>query len=509
MSGGSTGGTFQLLTNKGIQDRLIMATDRLIKNIKKISYHKLQDLRTANPGKTEHEIMAMEEDWMPSMGEIDRSHIVFINSYFKPFVAMSKEYTKVHPRQGEAKLGSTFSFTLPIIGEFINDAVMYVRLTGLSAVSALDKVRYVEFLGHRLVSNCKFKVQNHEVAEYGTDEYNAHYSFDIPPGKRDGYLRNIGQELPKQGFLTADPTVDEVREYRWFGDGPQTFKQTHDDVRLWIPILFWFKDIQTALPNFLLLLNQTDIEVTFENENNLVSFADYGGGGAFNSPTVAECCLYTNHLFLLPEIHKIFITKFKFQLIRIYRKQTKILTKNEESVRLHEIKWPVEHMYVAFRPRTNLTNSQRWHRNTSITAQQVKQAVVTGVSTIQVNNAVYLDEEHPISFLELKAHDITIYPKLEPGFYNSYIPSQYGPRKNTPQLGWYMLPFNVNPGEFQPSGHFNTSRSRELYLNYVSATDANGDYIIRSANPTDLIVIAVCINFLLYKNGNLTLRFST
>jgi hypothetical protein len=53
--------------------------------------------------------------------------------------------------------------------------------------------------------------------------------------KETGYLRNIGQEIPKVGLLTADPTVDEVREYRYFGNGPQTFKQTQPDIENRVP----------------------------------------------------------------------------------------------------------------------------------------------------------------------------------------------------------------------------------------------------------------------------------
>ena len=506
----STGGVFQLITNTGAQDRLIMATDALMENLRTISAKKLALLREQYPDKTDKELMAMNNDWLPTLNSIEKSHIMFINGSFKPFVTMAREYSRTPPRQGKPALGSTFSFTLPIIGDFVNDAVLYVKLTGLSAVNALDKVRYVEYLGHRLMKNVKFKVQNHVFDEYGPEEQNAYWNFKVPINKESGYLRNIGQEQPKLGYLTADPTVDEVREYRWFGNGPQTFKQSHDDVEMWIPILFWFKDLQTSLPNFVLPMNQTDIEITFESESNLVAFANYGGGGAFNSPSVSECYLYLNHIFMLPEITRIFVSRFGFQLIRVHRKHTEVLKTNEQNIRLHQLKWPIESMYIGFRPQANATNSQRWHRNSNITTKQVKEAVVTGVATIQVNNATYLEEEHPVASLELKAHEVIIYPKLSPSFYSDYIPTRYGESIKTPRdLGWYMLNFNFNPGQYQPSGHFNVSKSRELYLHYISAVDSNNNYIIRNDNPVDLIVLADCINFLLYANGSATLRFST
>jgi len=507
----SVGGVFQLITNVGIQDRLIMATDQLMKNIRKIGCKNLSELRKKYPEKSDQELFTQKEGWMPLLKDIEKTHVLFVNSSFKPFVAMAHEYSKTPPRQGKASLGSTFSFTLPIIGEFVNDMVMYIKLTGLSAVSALDKVRYVEFLGHRLMKKVRFKVQNHVFDEYTTDNQNAYYQFKVPFHKEMGYLRNIGQEVPKLGYLTADPTVDEVREYRWFGDGAQTFKQTQADIEMWIPLLFWFKDIQTSLPNFLLPMNQTDIEIELESASNLVSYANYGGGGSFNSPTVSECYLYINHIFLLPEINKIFISRFGFQLIRVHRNHTQQLNSSEGNILLHQLKWPIECLYVCFKPRTNLTNSQRWYRCSHVVEHNVKEAVVTGVATIQVNNAVYLEEIHPVAKLGLRAHDTVIYPDLPPDFYNNYIPSQYGEHIKTPKnLGWYMMNFNVNPGEQQPSGHFNVSKARELYLHYISEIDTSvNNSIIRLDNPVDLLVIADCINFLLFQDGNAVLRFAT
>lgn len=506
----SVGGVFQLISNDGIQDRLIMDNARLNERIKDISRKKLVKLREQHPGKSDRELLLMKQSWAPTLAEIEKTHILFTNAKFKPFVSMAHEYSKTPTRQGTAGLGKTFSFTLPIIGEFINDCVMYIKLTGFAASSALDKVRYVEYPGHRIMKRVKFKVQNHVFDEYTADEMNAHYQYKVPLHKEQGYLRNIGQEVPKLGYVTADPTTDEVREYRWFGDGHQTFKRTQDTLEMWIPMLFWFKDIQTSLPNFLLPMGQTDIEIELESEANMISYADYGGGGAYSVPVVSECYLYANHIFLQPQVARLFIERFGFQLIRVHRKQTKTLMSSDGKVLLNELKWPVECIYACFRPQVNLSNSQKWHRATSITDTDVKEAVVTGVATIQVNNATYFSEAHMVSKLELRAHDTIIYPSLPPEFYNHYIPYRYGTEIKTPKdLGWYMLNFNMNPGDYQPSGHMNISRSRELYLHYTSALNSSNVPLISSSNATDLIVIADCINFLLTEGGNAVLRFAT
>lgn len=508
----SIGGPFQLITNTGIQDKLIYATSKLLQQVNRYGCKKLSILREQYPGKTDEELLKIDQSWIPAINYIERTHIVHVNGSYKPFVALAHEYSKTLPSQGKPALGNTFSFTLPIIGDFINDCVVYMKLKNFSAVSSLDKVRYVEFPGHRILKRTGFKIKNTELDFYTSDNYTAHYQYKVQSNKEAGYLRNIGQEIPKQGYLTADPTVDEVREYRWFGDGAQTFKQTQSDLELWIPLLFWFKDVQCSLPNFLLPKNQTDIEIQLESEANMVAFADYSGsGGAYNAPTISECYLYANHLFMLPEISKIFVRKFGLQLIRVHRNQVQQLTDSDRTVLLKDLKWPVEAMYFGFRPKSNLANSQKWYRNTFIVDRTVKEAIVTGVATVQVNNAIYLEERHPVSQIELRCHDISIYPLLPPSFYQSYVPFRYGQNQNTPKnLGWYYINFNQTPGEHQPSGHLNTSRGRELYLRYISDVNPDDDlYYIKPSTPYDLLVLAECINFLLSDGTNAILKFST
>ena len=505
----ATGGVFQIITNNGIQDKLILATEKLLENIKKISYEELKKLQQKYPKCPEEKLMSMQQAWMPTLHSIEKTHIMFFNASYKPFVAIGHEYSKTNPRDGMIQLGSSFTFQLPIIGEFINDPVLHMKLTGLSAVNTVDKVRYVEFLANRLLKKATMKIQKMEFDTYTSETQNAYYQFKVPPNKEIGYLRNIGQEIPKTGYLTPSPTVDQIREYRYFGDGNQTFKNSHNEVELWIPLLFWFKDLHTSLPNFILPRNQVEIEIQLESQELLIAYSNNGGGGQYIKPTVSICELYLNHIFILPEILKIFINRFGFQLIRVHKEHREILTSANDQVKLHQLKFPVESMYIAFRPKANLTNSQRWHRNTHITQTTVKEAVVVPGDILQVGSAVYLDEQPVISKLELRAYDIVIYPEIEPSFYNQYIPYRYGLLTKTPRdIGWYMMNFNFNPGEYQPSGHFNTSQARELYLRYQSAYDANTNLpIISNTNPVELIVIADCINFLLYKDNNAVLRF--
>lgn len=55
--------------------------------------------------------------------------------------------------------------------------------------TATDKAKYTHFLGHRLLKKVSFTVNNNKIDEYGTEEYNAYYQFEVPTDKKIGYLR--------------------------------------------------------------------------------------------------------------------------------------------------------------------------------------------------------------------------------------------------------------------------------------------------------------------------------
>jgi hypothetical protein len=510
------GGVFTLITNNGIQDKLIMAADKLMDRITVISKERLVNLRKKYPNLTDDVIVKKDYEWMPTLANIEKTHIVFVNSSFKPYVSIAHEYSKTLPRGGVAKLGQSFNFTLPVNGEFVNDAVVHIRLDNFAAINPLNKVRWVEFLGHRIMKNVRFKMGQVTLDEYTADRYNINWQFKVPQHKEISYMRSIGQEVPALGYVTSDPSIDDVREYRWVGTGPQTFKARQPAIDLWIPLLFWFKDIHSALPNFLFPYGQTDIEIDLEDESKLTSYANYAGlpvgTDMYTVPVVTQCELFVNHIYIDPAIHKIFMKRFGYQLIRVSRTHKIQNLKNpEDSILLHKIKWPVECMYVAFRPAANLAFSQQWHRNTAITAVDHAVPVVTTGNTIRVNNIQFYEEKPIVETLGLRLHDITIYQDLPPVFYNSYIPTQYGQNIKAPRdLGWNMMNFNFQPGEYQPSGYINVSQGREFYLRYKSALDpVTNEYYIRQNNPIELIVVADCINFLLVKDNTAVLRFST
>lgn len=585
----STGGIFKLIINSGVQDSLLMATDYLNQRIKVITAR-----NKASKEFNDRKGIDPSASWIPDINSIAKSHIIFINGAYKPFVACGFEYNKVAP-SGSVQFNSRVSFTIPVFGDFVNDCVIHVKLSALSVKDNRDKVRYIALLGHRIFKYIEFKVNSSVLDSTTIDDYNAFYQFQVPPGKEIGWLRNMGQEIPEVACLTGDPEFDTFKEYRLIGDGFQTFKQRHESVELWIPLLFWFRNVNNSLPNFAIPYGQTNINIDISPITNLVGFADYGGGGEYNDVKIDTMELYMNNIFLQPDIVNIFCSKFGFSLIRVHTRHTEILNSDQKNVLLSQIKWPTETIYIAFKPLVNLTLSQEWYKSSQLTLTSVKMPVIAknsssitvvngntattntvsftyvsgpvltvgvndyaeydlvitsgtgylsgnivsnrytiisntggvsgGVMTISgvwnhttpdtttvfelfkreiaINEAQYYKESPTITDLEVVAYGITVYQKTSASFYNSYIPYRFGDNIKTPKdSGWYMINFAFLPGEHQPSGHINLSRSREFYLNYAST------YISKD-NKVELLALCTAINFLLVKSGSAILRYST
>lgn len=94
----SAGGVFKLIANDGKADRMIMATELLNSRIKDIMC-----LR-AKQG---------FQDPTPTLVDIERTHILFVNAHFKPFAAIGYEYNKVRTNAGNPQLGGSVQFSIP------------------------------------------------------------------------------------------------------------------------------------------------------------------------------------------------------------------------------------------------------------------------------------------------------------------------------------------------------------------------------------------------------------
>ncbi len=238
----AAGAVFKLITNDGKADRLIMATKLLNQRIKDVMCARKR---------------AGKADITPTLVDLERTHILYVNAHFKPFAAIGYEYNKVRPQSGNPSLGGGVTFSIPQFGDFFHDMVGRTRLSqfqgnaGLTplqstgnvnspavfptngtnpngtpaankfynivdacgnvivlgtddepaaAVNYRNFVRYCEFPGNRLYSLVKFDVNGNPLDQYDTMIPTMLEKFCTPPNKRAGHDRLVGQEVPLTGY---------------------------------------------------------------------------------------------------------------------------------------------------------------------------------------------------------------------------------------------------------------------------------------------------------------------
>ncbi len=475
----------------------------------------------------------------PTLSDIERTHILFMNAHFKPFAAIAYEYNKVVANN--PTLGSKVQFSIPQFGDFFSDMVVHVKLTsptvsftGTPVNSGADCAlfRWCDYPGERLFQKVSFDVNGNPLDEYFPDTYNMHRQFYVSESKKTGWNKNMGQEVSQTATYkyhddsTAPTAPKNARASFQYRNGHQTYKKTHDDLEMLIPLLFWFNtDPRLAIPSVAIPYGQRFINIDLATPQQLLRAVINPGAlstSALTAPTVttpvfANFDLYINNIFVNPDIHDIFIARIGFTLIRVHRRQITNVNKSSDNILLQQLKWPIETMYVGVRPTANSISNPTvstvasqasiidaamsdWHKFGVVTTTTNAITSVTGASEAFILST----QAGHVSRLSVTAHGVPLYNNLPSKFFNSYVPYQYGGWNiATPEdPGLYMITFNLYPGTYQPSGHINVSRAREFYIQYDST------YVTSNATA-ELVVNAVAINFLLVSDGSATLRYAT
>ena len=495
-------------------DQLLLANSLLRENIAEIKK------RRAAAG---------EADINPSLADLERSHVLFVNSHHKPYVAIAFQYFKVSANN--VTFNSDVAISIPQYGDFFADMVAHVVVraptTSYSGAFSTDAdcviYRHCDYPGERIFDQVNFEVNSNPIDSYTSETYVLHRQFCVPQDKLPAWERCMGQEAPAKATPAlpiaggSAPVTAHTKTEVY--NGYQTYKRTHEDLQLWVPLLFWFNtDARLAFPSVSVPYGQRFITFSLTSADNIYhAIINPAADNPITSPKlstpqISTFDLYINNMFVLPEVHDIFIDRVAFTLVRVHRRQTQNLNKSSDSIHLVQLKWPIETLMFGFQPtvnrRANSNVSTRdsqesvvsadmedWHRFCQVTNRTVSAAGVLGASSDL--NVKY--EQPHITTLQLQAHSVDLFSVFPANFFNSYIPYRFGGSDVCAPTdpGLYMYSFALHPGKYQPSGHFNTSRARELYLNYTST------FIGSEADRTaTFFVQAKAINFLLISEGS-------
>ena len=446
----------------------------------------------------------------PTYEDVRLTHAFFLNRTFKPLVSVAYGYSSV----GTTPLplfGSSTRIRVPIYGDFITDQALHIHVTALEAVHKENRIRWFDFIGHRIIKEIRLVMDGTILDRYGCEEMEMYYRFHVSKNQKMGWQKCVGQETPRIGTFLQDPVNQSVRERKEIYDGYQTQKQIHDELDLYIPLLFWYNlDPAFALSNWNITYDKFFVEVEFADLEDCMAVIDYAGdGGKYVNPTITTCDLISNHVYTTPEVAELFKHRTQFSIIRVHKRVERILNKAFDNVNISDIKFAVENIYARFRPIINESDDNRaemWRMNDVSTYTEIKYpSIITtaGVSSLAYTPVYYYKTTPAVDSVTLSSNGSTIYDSNPGIFYNSYLPLRFGGEKiMTPSdEGAYLMTFSLYPGEPQPSGYLNFSQSREQYLGYSSS-------YIGSKTTVSLVVCATCINFLIMSDGSLSLRYS-
>jgi hypothetical protein len=326
----STGAIFRLISNDGRQDKLLQATQLLHNRLIQISAMREK----------------MGQDPTPTLADIERTHILFVNAHFKPFVAIAYEYNKV-TAPGTHTLGQKVEFNIPQFGDFFSDMVLNVKLTMSSATyhgwtgtntltgveigswtdlatnNPSQKFRWCDYPGERVLQLVEFTVNGNPLDSYTPFSANVWREFYIQPNKRRGWDRCVGQQIKEDAVInpkniytglnevdnTSTPLLDTMQFTSnncelWVktSNGLQTPAYGHEKVvNLWIPLLFWFNtDFRLSVPSVAIPYGQRYITTTLANANKLIGYPImFQGGLAHDSaPCVTGYSIVTPDFYI-------------------------------------------------------------------------------------------------------------------------------------------------------------------------------------------------------------------
>ena len=394
----ATGGIFTIITNDGKQDRMLMATALL--------HDRLRQIRQLKSGDE------------PTLLDIEKTHVLFTNAHFKPFAAIGFEYNRVRPSAGSVKLGSRVQFSIPQFGDFFHDIACHVVLSQPTitntAVADSDKplMRWCNFPGERLLAKVQQEVNGNPLDEYTYHATNMHREFRVAPNKLLSWNRCVGQEVAERGWVKQPngvasgvaPADVSHRVQANVDNGNQTpTGQKVSDLELFIPLLFWYnKDVRLAVPSVAIPYGQRFINLDLASPDDLVGLYPRGAGtwaaagGSLSEPDVKTIELYINNIFVNPEIHKIYIKRIGFSLIRVHRQQLYHAVKASDEVLLSQMKWPIEYLYVGMKMRdyhASSSQAAKWeHLDKWQTFNEVSN-VSYNTNENAASNAVFTDAD--------------------------------------------------------------------------------------------------------------------
>ena len=522
----------------GAAFNLILKDDRFDKYFTMTSY--LQDRINQIKAKRKASGETIVE---PTFADIERTHKLYILGGYKPYVALASEYVRVSASgdgsSAVSTAGGTLDFKFPAYGHFTSDMVVHIKfsaigtqltdttLIGGPSAPPAPFLRYCALPGVRLFRRVILRSGSTSIDDYTPEDVVSRSKFFIGANHRQGWERCMGQQEQREATFYGNGFTGSML-YR---DGPQTPKQYQESFDLFIPLQFWFcDDMSSALFNEMIPNTQRQIVCELAPLRDIVQALIPGVSSNPLIPTgmtptelpfqrlAIRAELYVNSVCVNPEIYDIFASRCTAKLIRVHRRHTLTFSNPLESFLLNNLKFPLEYLMVGVRSRGVLQDFDRWWMMGSVRTRSNSNKLLapamiwnptivpSGMAQLVVRECVDVSSlDNLVDTIGVTAQGIELMIDCPAVFYNAYIPIRY--TKNSlvvspVDTGSFLITFSIYPGKFDPSGYYNMSAGRELYLNLGLKVEP------QEVGGVEAVLTGIMLNLLLYRGDGLALKYS-
>jgi len=523
----SQGGVLQLVIKDEKFDKFFTASDYLRKRLDRIRQKRSQTKGVANI--------------QPTFTDIEKSHILYLHAVYRPYVAVASEYAHVKAAGDSTAAislsGGTLQFTFPVYGHFTSDMAIHARFRPVGSATATEPTtetpyyRFCALPGVRMFKKVELRSDNVLIDDYTPDDVIAASKFFVGADSRPAWERCHGQQDIREATYFGNGYTGNLT----YSDGLQTPKLFHDSFDFYIPLQFdHCRDASRAMLNDLVANSQRTVTCELAPMTDIIQalVPAVGGlpppapGGAAPAPLnltpvplpftklAVEFDLYVNGLYVNPEIHDIYASRIGFSLTRVHRRQLSPIEHQSGEFLLSQLKFPTEYYTIGVRSRHLANDFDRWWmmgfpRVRSNESRLVVPAMIWN-STLNICQLVCREAtesttlDNRIDTIGVTASGVVIYPKMSAPFYNSYMPIRYDADSmvvSPSDESAFLVNFCLYPGQHNPSGYFNLSANRDMYVSYRLKTDI-------TPGEAEMVFSASVLNFIVRRGDSISLRYS-
>lgn len=184
---------------------------------------------------------------------------------------------------GAADFGRTVTCNINRNGDLITN--MYVAVLLNKVASGSVAWGYVNRLGHAMIQECKVEIGGSKIDEQYGDWLNIWYELTHKVGQERGYAKMIGD-------------VEHLTEVSTGAKRPY---------QLYVPLQFWFnRNNGLALPLIALQYHDVRVTVEFRSANTLVNYGGSTAPTGAGLPSMQDCYLLIDYVYLDSEERKRF-----------------------------------------------------------------------------------------------------------------------------------------------------------------------------------------------------------